>query len=37
MRAIHVAESGADGYVPKPVVDHGAFMEQLRVFIEEAA
>lgn len=25
-----LAESGADDYVPKPIVDHGAFVERIR-------
>lgn len=25
-----LAESGADGYLSKPIVDHGAFVEQIR-------
>lgn len=32
-----LAESGADDYVAKPIVDHAAFMAQLRAHIEEAA
>jgi len=32
-----IAESGADDYVPKPIVDHEAFMSQLRSLLEEAA
>lgn len=32
-----LAESGADGYVAKPVVDHVAFVEQVRARVGEAA
>lgn len=31
------AESGADDYIPKPVVDHGAFVDQVRGRAREAA
>ena len=30
-------ESGADGYVAKPIVDHGVFVEQVRSLAREAA
>ncbi|HTQ45130.1 MAG TPA: response regulator [Polyangiaceae bacterium] len=32
-----VAESGADGYVAKPVVDYNAFAAQARALMEEVA
>jgi len=32
-----LAESGADDYVSKPVIDHDAFVAQVRRWIEEAA
>lgn len=32
-----LAESGADGYVAKPLVDHAAFVDQVRATLEEAA
>lgn len=32
-----LAESGADDYVSKPVVDHEAFVTQVRRWVEEAA
>ncbi|MEO5616927.1 MAG: response regulator [Candidatus Eisenbacteria bacterium] len=32
-----LAESGADDYVSKPIVDHAAFAEQVRVHLSEAA
>jgi CheY-like chemotaxis protein len=32
-----LAESGADDYVSKPVVDHDAFVAQVRRWVEEAA
>ncbi len=32
-----LAESGADDYVAKPIVDHAAFAEQVRGFLSEAA
>jgi CheY-like chemotaxis protein len=32
-----IAESGADDYVAKPVVDHAAFVEQVRSHVREAA
>ena len=32
-----LAESGADAYVAKPVVDHEAFAAQVRRMVEEAA
>ena len=30
-----LAQSGADGYIPKPVVDHQAFVEQILATITE--
>ena len=30
-------ESGADGYVAKPIVDHGAFLDQVHALVREAA
>ena len=30
-------ESGADGYVAKPIIDHLAFVEQVRALLPEAA
>jgi len=32
-----LAQSGADDYVSKPIIDHGAFVEQVRGMLEEAA
>ncbi len=32
-----LAESGADDYVSKPIVDHAAFAEQVRSLTQEAA
>jgi CheY-like chemotaxis protein len=32
-----LAESGADDYVAKPIVDHAQFVEQARSLMEEAA
>lgn len=32
-----LAESGADDYIAKPVMDHVAFVEQVRSRVEEAA
>ena len=32
-----LAESGADDYVSKPIVDHAAFVEQARILMEHAA
>jgi two-component system cell cycle response regulator DivK len=32
-----LAESGADDYVAKPIVDHAAFVLQVRNFLEAAA
>jgi CheY-like chemotaxis protein len=32
-----LAESGADDYVAKPIVDHGAFVAQVKSLLEEAA
>ena len=32
-----LAESGADDYVAKPIVDHAAFVEQVRALMEHAA
>lgn len=32
-----LAESGADGYIAKPVVDHAGFVEQARAFARRAA
>ncbi|HEY6865631.1 MAG TPA: response regulator [Candidatus Eisenbacteria bacterium] len=32
-----LAESGADDYVAKPIVDHEAFVRQVRVLLQEAA
>ncbi len=32
-----LAESGADGYVSKPIVDHDAFIRQIREHLAEAA
>ena len=32
-----LAESGADDYIAKPIVDHGQFVEQARALMEEAA
>ena len=32
-----LAESGADGYLSKPILDHDAFVRHLRGLIEEAA
>ena len=32
-----LAESGADGYVSKPIVDHAAFAEKVRGHLREAA
>lgn len=32
-----MAESGADDYVSKPIVDHAAFMNQVRGLMKEAA
>jgi two-component system cell cycle response regulator DivK len=32
-----MAESGADDYLAKPIVDHAAFIEQVRALMEEAA
>jgi CheY-like chemotaxis protein len=32
-----LAESGADGYVAKPIVDHDAFVAQVRALMEAAA
>ncbi len=32
-----VAESGADGYVSKPILDHQAFAQQARGLMEQAA
>jgi len=31
------AESGADAYVSKPILDHGAFVRQIRDLLREAA
>ncbi|HKQ58249.1 MAG TPA: response regulator [Candidatus Eisenbacteria bacterium] len=32
-----LAESGADGYISKPIVDHAEFVERIRAAIAEAA
>jgi len=32
-----LAESGADGYVAKPIVDHTAFVDHVRELLREAA
>jgi CheY-like chemotaxis protein len=32
-----LAESGANDYVAKPIVDHGAFVAQVKSLLEEAA
>lgn len=32
-----LAESGADGYIAKPILDHDAFVRQVRALIAEAA
>jgi CheY-like chemotaxis protein len=32
-----LAQSGADDYVSKPILDHGAFVEQVRGMLEEVA
>jgi CheY-like chemotaxis protein len=32
-----LAASGADGYVAKPIVDHGVFVDQVRRLLAEAA
>ena len=32
-----LAESGADDYVSKPIIDHAAFAEQVRAHLNEAA
>jgi len=32
-----LAESGADDYISKPIVDHGLFVEQVRNLMEHAA
>ena len=32
-----LAESGADGYVSKPILDHEAFIQQIRLALPEAA
>lgn len=32
-----IAESGADDYIAKPIVDHAQFVEQARSLMEEAA
>jgi two-component system cell cycle response regulator DivK len=32
-----LAESGANDYVPKPIVDHEAFVAQIKSLLEEAA
>lgn len=32
-----IAESGADDYIAKPIVDHGQFVDQVRALIAEAA
>jgi CheY-like chemotaxis protein len=32
-----LAESGADDYVAKPIVDHDAFVEQVKALLAEAA
>ena len=32
-----LAESGANDYVAKPIVDHAAFTQQVRAFLEDAA
>jgi two-component system, cell cycle response regulator DivK len=32
-----LAASGADGYVAKPIVDHGAFIDHVRQLMAEAA
>ena len=32
-----LAQSGADDYVSKPIIDHGAFVEQVRGMLEEVA
>jgi CheY-like chemotaxis protein len=32
-----LAQSGADDYVSKPIIDHGAFVAQVRGMLEEAA
>jgi CheY-like chemotaxis protein len=32
-----LAESGADDYVAKPIVDHAAFVAQIRALLKEAA
>ena len=32
-----LADSGADDYIAKPIVDHGQFVEQARALMEEAA
>ena len=32
-----LAESGADDYVSKPIIDHAAFAEQARALLSEAA
>jgi CheY-like chemotaxis protein len=32
-----LAESGADDYVAKPIVDHEAFVAQVKSLLEEAA
>ncbi len=32
-----LAESGANDYVAKPIVDHGAFVKQIRALLAEAA
>ncbi|MBK7368018.1 MAG: response regulator [Candidatus Eisenbacteria bacterium] len=32
-----LAESGADDYISKPIVDHSQFVEQVRALVQEAA
>jgi len=32
-----IADSGANDYIAKPILDHAAFVEQVRGFLEEAA
>jgi CheY-like chemotaxis protein len=32
-----LAESGANDYVAKPIVDHEAFVNQVKALLEEAA
>jgi two-component system cell cycle response regulator DivK len=32
-----LVESGADGYIAKPIVDHEAFVQQIKSLVKEAA